>query len=231
MTSRWLASAAALLFGVGGIASQTGTALAKCDPHRTPPNFLVSKAGWEHDAGARVGGVSGSEFNYSPWVYNSSTYNYSLGVVELADGPDEANTAYLGWIEYAGGTRETYWQWTVNGTLYNAEGTAFPTGDFTTYQIDYGNPVGDFGFYVNGSLVDSETSAWAPQSAMMEGRIFNWSSQMPGDTSTAEQWKTGRIYLNGSWQSFDGQTINSNNSIYASQNNSNSWQIIWDRAC
>jgi hypothetical protein len=229
---RWrslrLISTIAVVLAMGMVAAVSGAsaANAKCDPHRANDgkNYW---SGWERLPGATVGGVYSDIYNYSPWVH-SSTGVVAWAMLNNGNGA----WAQMGWLEYPGGDRRTFVQWTKSGDFFEEHYVAQPVNTFTTYTVLWNNTPGKFTFRVNGSTIDTEDAGFAPNEGQLYGEIHSLWDQMPGALNNHENFYNSHIYFgtNG-WHNFNGSNHNTGSNYFGNSRHNDTDTDIWDKAC
>lgn len=222
----------ASLFALAMVASSVpafflwpAAASGKCQPGRSN-NGATYFAGWTRNNAGAPGGVYSNILNYSPWVQpNSVVVGWSM----LNRGTTQ--WAQVGWLEYAGGTRKTFVQWTTSpGVTQTKYFNPQPTGQSTYYTVLYNNTPGKFTFQVNNSTITTETATFSPDSAQISGETKTLASQMPGGVYSGEVFGDSHIYL-GSWSNFSGSNFVTNTTYHGIGGSGGLQRNTWDWAC
>lgn len=193
--------------------------------------------GWYRNPGTTVGGVYSDIYNYSPWVHDlSPTASYVAAWVMILNANNSNDFTQIGWWEYPQGVRYTF-TWT------NWQGESQPlytfmspqaTNTFSYYTVLYNNPSGDFGFYVNGHLVNTNYIEFTPNAGQVSGETHTADDQMPGGYQNTEDFYSTNIYYSGGWHSFNGtpSTAGPNaGSYFGIYKVDGTGLEIWDNAC
>ena len=210
---RRMALVAASLVGlVASLLVPASTALASgggdgCNPNRTN-NFLTryfAGADSMNTSGA-PGGVYASIKSYSPFVAGTGQgAPVSDGSAEyvMLDGAD--GYLQIGWIEFSGSVRNTFYEYTQGSNFTNQYSTAFPINSTHRYTILYqpGNSQ-PFVVEVDGGPYAYLPKYFTPGDAQIFAEIHTAASQMPGGTADNHVLPTAGS--SSSWQNFDGTT-------------------------
>jgi hypothetical protein len=218
-----------------------------CNPGRSSNYVHYYYSGTDDiSAPSSYGGIYGNIYNYSPYVYSSSSSDSDSQWVML----DHSGTdwAQVGWIEFPGSVRHTFVQFNDPGvdswTNYFAP---FTINSDPEYEVDY-NPscphVGCFAFYANGTWLTGTGHSFTPDDAQSAAEIHDKASQIPGGYNNTSYALNLHVYYNagasGSWHSMNGH----NTAVDQSGNPAPSWDNVsgngtngnssyssWDSAC
>lgn len=140
--------------------------------------------------------------------------------------------AQVGWWEYDEDERHTFGQWigpnsAVHTMFYDPPKSV---GTYTYYTVLYNPSSGVFTFQVNGNTVDTFTAGFDPKDAQTGSEIKTLASQMPGGYNSHAVYTDNQVYMNGSWQAFNGVT-NYNSTYFGLSQPSTSEIQTWDQAC
>lgn len=191
---------------VGAIAMPPRDARAACT---TNPRPSGTQAGNWHaailsDPPAGPGGVYAKIENYDPYLYPSSSLNFSVAYVMLTRN-DQPYWAQVGWAKRPVG-RNTFVQVLGPGVFVdNWSFSPYPVGSYIYYTVLKDNVPGKFTFWANNGLLPLSISAtFTPNRGEISGEINNKASQMPGGTSDAQGFFEMKIWHSGQWNDFQG---------------------------
>lgn len=210
------------------------TTYAKCDPGRGSDYYQPYHDGWWNEPGGTVGGAYTSLLNYSPWVYPISSDNDSAWTM-LHDSASctHCDYAQVGWTEYAGDFRDTFVEWTHDGTFSDKYFTAEPVGSYTTYSVLYSPSTDVFTFQVANDTVETVGAQFTPDTGEQYGETQTLASQMPGgyNSGSHEVFSNAHIYARGQWVEFNGIGNSTDSTYFKQDRSSNQYFQIWDSAC
>lgn len=248
---KWLSLAIACLAAVAAVTViPAHAALASgggdgCNPHRGNNYLTYIFDGADHPDPGIPGGVYATISNYSPFVagpnQGAPSNDFTSEWVMLDN--DATQWVQIGWVEFAGSVRNTFWEWTkVNGDFEDAYASAFPINSAHTYTVLYqpGN-TNPFVVQVDGGTYATIPQFFTPNDAQIFAELHTQASQMPGGTaddpthtplvSNAHLWPTSG---SGGWQNFNGTTATGASwakiSPAPGSTGVNTWRT-WDTAC
>jgi hypothetical protein len=213
-------------------------ALASCNPNRTP-TLGTWQAGWS--TGTGIYDIQSNLLEYDPWVYGHGQPSAWV-MLDNSGGCGACYLSQVGWTKFGdndgngGGTRYTFYAYTLNGQYYERDNPGQTVGNYTTYRVYWfiggGNNYYAY-FYVNGSYYANSIVDFQPNDGTMAGEIGNLASQMPGGYYSPEYFKTSqkRVSPSTSWQSFSGTTYSSSSQYFKSDYESSTQLGIWDWNC
>lgn len=205
---------------------------AKCQPYSNDrtrvDDHLMYKDGWYASTYSPTGGVYSDILNYSPWVQpNSEVVAWSM----LTDGP---TWAQVGWWESAGGSRQTFGQWSeCEGCrpITEFHTPAAQVNTYTEYKVLWNNACSHcISLYAAGTRLWVDTITWTPTIGEVFGEILTLASQMPGAGSYYEDFSNSHVFQGG-WRAFSGQVGDDNTSYFGYQYNGTLDFKIWDSDC
>ena len=211
---------AALILTTVSLLLASGTALASCNPGRS--NTVVSNwAGTQQSIGG-VNDIASSIQEYIPYVTSGSEV---MQWVMLSNGSSE--WAQVGWWQDSNGHR-TFEQHTDNsGHWYTNYWPANGNG-YNGYEVSFNASQWLFGFYRNGSLLNSPTEQWTPTTYDLYGETHRLSDQMPGGYNNPSVFMYA-MYNHTTYVTTSA--LSSNWTYFAASYVGSGYYNIWDRAC
>jgi hypothetical protein len=215
------------------------TALAKCQPYYNGKPRTDDNNNYQAGREALPSGLTGvysDILNYSPWVQPNDPgkpAHAGSGWVMLDNDTSPYHYSQVGWWEFPGSTRQTFNQYTYNGTFTNTWSPQ-PTGYFTYYELTWYTSLGEHvvDVYVGGSQVAEQQVDFTPIRADAQGEINTLASQMPGGYNYAEAFDDSHVQVNGAtWDAFNGVGDNSNSTYFGDDVVNSTVSNVWDKAC
>lgn len=215
------------------------TAYASCVPYnydssRTNDYLTHYFDGWVNHpkSGGTVGGTYASIDNENPYVYQVSGKSDIVTAWTMINVGGVEEYAQIGWLEWQSGGRNTFDEWTHDGTFTQHTFPPEPQDQYTTYTVLYGYQPGDFTFQLADKTIDTAAADFTPNEGQQYGELWTKASQMPGSTTGHEDFNDSHIYYGGIWQGFDGTQDNGGHPQWFGNSYENSESLdIWDVDC
>lgn len=220
------------MFASAILGQPNAAAATKCDPGGSSDNNH-RWAGMRRSA--TNGGVYAQLENYSPWV--DPGHVPTVAYVSVA-GSTDPSWAQVGWLEGPYGDRHTFLQvqtglFSNTSRLYSDP--PYPEGSYIYYAVLYGNTPGKFTFQVDGywfPYQGFEVSGWTPNGGEIAAETQSRRSQMPGNVSDSMGMFDAHIFINGSWQTFNGTKFLTDSALHAADGPYYGTSIwVWDKRC